>query len=73
MKESLKEGNWADCVTYRKNRNQNLPNGIPIQNVSHTAKLMLGYKSDDKNDPGLHLRESSTICMSAAASVARVS
>lgn len=37
-------------------RDQNLPEGIPLQNVSHTAKIMLGYKSDDKNDPGLHLR-----------------
>lgn len=72
MKKSLKEGNRADCATDRKNRDQDLPNGIPIQNVSQTAKIMLGYKSDDKNDPGLHLRESSTTCLSAASASPRV-
>ncbi|KWU41472.1 hypothetical protein RHOSPDRAFT_37009 [Rhodotorula sp. JG-1b] len=47
---------WTAGQRYSASWDQDLPNGIPIQNVSQTAKIMLGYKSDDKNDPGLHLQ-----------------
>ncbi|GAA5979631.1 hypothetical protein JCM10908_002990 [Rhodotorula pacifica] len=47
---------WTAGQSYSASWNQNLPEGIPIQNVSQTANLVLGYKSGVEGDISQHLK-----------------
>ncbi|GAA5878069.1 hypothetical protein JCM3774_006472 [Rhodotorula dairenensis] len=47
---------WTAGQRYTASWNQTLPDGIPLQNVSQSAKFMLGYKSEDKDDISLNLK-----------------
>ncbi|BGP53453.1 hypothetical protein JCM8202_001096 [Rhodotorula sphaerocarpa] len=47
---------WKAGQRYSASWDQTLPQDIAIQNVSHTADIMLGYKSDVEGDYSEHLK-----------------